>query len=83
VRTTINIDSELLELAKKQARERRTSLGKVVEDALRAALVARHGAEAPPFKLVTFHGDGVQEGINLDCTSALLAAEDEERYRRR
>ncbi|MGC4117480.1 MAG: hypothetical protein QM765_23560 [Myxococcales bacterium] len=82
MRTTINIDEALLELAKQQARARRVSLGQVVEDALRAALVARKAETVPPFELVTFRGDGPREGIDLDRTSELLAAEDEQRYRK-
>ena len=83
MRTTINIDEELLQLAKRQAQSRRTSLGKVVEDALRAALMERGDEVALPFELVTFRGDGPQEGVDLDRTSALLAAEDEQRYAKR
>jgi hypothetical protein len=83
MRTTISLDDSLLELAKRQARARRTTLGKVVEDALRAALYEHQEAPSPPFELVTFHGDGPHEGIDLDRTSALLAAEDLARYGRR
>lgn len=83
MRTTISIDDHLLDLARRKARERRTTLGKVVEDALRAALSsARADPPAPPFELVTFHGDGPREGVDLDRTSALLIAEDVERYGR-
>jgi len=74
------IDDQLLELAKRRARERKTTLGRVVEDALRAALSKGAVAAAPAFELVTFRGDGVREGIDLDKTSALQAAEDVERY---
>ncbi len=83
MRTTIAIDEGLLELAKRRARERRTTVGRVVEDALRAALVEKPEEPAPPFELVTFHGDGPHEGIDLDRTSALLAAEDAARYGRK
>ena len=83
MRTTIAIDDDLLELAKRRARERRTTLGKVVEDALRAAFSTRPDRAAPPFELVTFRGDGPREGVDLDQTSALVAAEDVERYGRR
>jgi hypothetical protein len=80
MRTTLTIDDDLLEMAKRLARQRGTTLGRVVEDALRAALFEQHAEPAPPFKLVTFQGDGPREGIDLDRTSALLAAEDVERY---
>jgi len=84
MRTTITIDDALLELARRQARARRTTLGRVVEDALRVALakpVAEQ--EPPPFELVTFRGDGVHEGIDLDRSSALIADEDVARYSKR
>lgn len=80
MRTTINVDEALLELAKQRARARRVSLGKVVEDALRAALVAAPPQAAPPFEVITFRGEGPREGIDLDKTNALLVADDEERY---
>jgi carbamate kinase len=82
MRTTISLDGHLLDLAKQRARERRTTLGKVVEEALRAALTERAEEATQPFELVTFHGDGPQEGIDLDRTSALLAAEDVMQYAR-
>jgi len=82
MRTTITIPDDLLELAKRRARARRTTLGKVVEDALRAALFEQRDQPAPPFELVTFRGDGLHDGIDLDRASALLAAEDVARYGR-
>jgi len=82
MRTTINIAEDLLELAKRQARARRISLGEVVEEALRQAFVERGDEAAPAFELVTFHGDGPREGVDLDRTSSLLAAEDEQSYRK-
>lgn len=39
MRTTIDIDDKLLALAKRQAVEKRTSLKKVIESALRRALL--------------------------------------------
>ena len=82
MRTTVAIEDHLLELAKRRARERKTTLGRVVEDALRAALSERGASSAPAFELVTFRGDGPQDGVDLDKTSGLLVAEDVERYGR-
>jgi len=83
MRTTVTIDDDLLELAKRRARERKTTLGKLLEEALRAALFKEEGGRPERrFELVTFEGDGTREGIDLDRTSALLAAEDVEQYRR-
>jgi len=80
MRTTITIDDSLLDLAKRRALERNSTLRQVVEDALRAALLMDRDAESMPFKLVTFKGGGVREGVDLDRSSALLAAEDVQRY---
>lgn len=79
----MSIDDHLLEMAKRRALERRTTVGAVIEDALRAALLGGGSGASPPFTLVTFRGDGPQPGVDLDHPSGLLAAEDVERYGRR
>jgi hypothetical protein len=83
MRTTVAIDDHLLEMARRRALERRTTLGAVIEDALRVALLGAPAGESPPFTLVTFRGDGLVAGVDLDRTSAIAAAEDAERYGRR
>ena len=83
MRTTVAIDDHLLAMARRRALERRTTLGAVIEDALRAALLGEKAAASKPFTLVTFHGDGPRDDVDLDRTSQLLAAEDVERYGRR
>jgi len=76
MRTTISIEDSLLQKAKKISHERRCSLRTVIEDALRAAFAkerkrSRSGAPRP---LKTFKGTGVQPGIDLSCSAALLDA---------
>ena len=76
MRTTISIEDSLLEKAKKISHERRCSLRTVIEDALRAAFAKerkriRSGAPRP---LKTFKGTGVQPGIDLSSSAALLDA---------
>ncbi|HEY3354614.1 MAG TPA: type II toxin-antitoxin system VapB family antitoxin [Polyangia bacterium] len=83
MRTTVAIDDQLLELARRRAQERRTTLGAVIEEALRAALMGDRPAEGGPFQLVTFRGDGPMDGVDLDHPSQLLAVEDAEWYGRR
>ena len=83
MRTTVAIDDHLLEMARRRALERHTTLGAVIEDALRAVLLGGKAAGKTPFTLVTFHGDGPVGGVDLDRTSQLIAAEDIERYGRR
>jgi hypothetical protein len=57
---------------KKLARETGRSMTQVIEDALRAT-VARSGSTRPKtLTLVTATGDGLQPGVDLDDTSALL-----------
>jgi hypothetical protein len=76
MRTTLAIEDALLEKAKKLSRQRNCSLRQVVEDALRRA-VARQPKVAPgkanrPLK--TFKGTGLQPGVDLTSSSALLEA---------
>jgi hypothetical protein len=76
MRTTISIEDSLLQKAKKISHERQCSLRAVIEDALRAAFAKerkrpRSGAPRP---LKTFTGTGVQPGIDLSSSAALLDA---------
>ena len=76
MRTTISIEDSLLQKAKKISHERRCSLRTVIEDALRAAFAkdgkrTRSGAPRP---LKTFKGTGVQPGIDLSSSAAVLEA---------
>ena len=73
MRTTIQLDDQLLLEAKQHAAQTGRTLKAVIEDALREAL-ARTEATRPPTSvpLQTFKGRGVQPGIDLDDTSSLL-----------
>lgn len=79
MRTTINIDDELLKRAKASAAREGRTLTSVIEDSLRESLARRHSASArPPAKLPTFRGDGgVRPGVDLDDNSAVRAVLDE------
>ena len=73
MRTTLRLDDLLLAEAKKYAAETGRTLTAVIEDALREVLARRK----QPFKrravrLPTFRGGGLQRGVDLDDTSALL-----------
>jgi hypothetical protein len=75
MRTTISIEDSLLQKARKISHERRCSLRTVIEDALRAAFAKegkRTRSGAPPRPLKTFKGTGVQPGIDLSSSAALL-----------
>ena len=76
MRTTISIEDSLLEKAKKVSHERRCSLRSVIEDALRAAFAKerKRTRSGTPRPLKTFKGTGIQPGIDLSSSAALLDA---------
>jgi len=71
MRTTIDIDDQLLKYAKLQAAQQGSSLRRVIEDALRDFL-ARNQMESKVIKLETFSGNGLKPGVDLDNCSSLL-----------
>jgi len=78
MRTTITIQDALIEQAKKVARRRNCTLGKVIEEALQSSF-ARQKQKAPKVrvKLPSFDGKGVFPGVNLDSSAGLLDAMEE------
>lgn len=74
MRTTISIQAALLTKAKQASLKRNCSLGEIVEDALRVALASRpkRSPKNPAKPLKTFAGSGLQPGVDLSCSSALL-----------
>ncbi len=70
MRTTINIDDQLLSYAKHQAAQQGCTLKQVIEDALRESL-SRQSIESEPIKLETFSGAGLKHGVNLDDGQSL------------
>jgi len=80
MRTTILLDDELAENLRKAARERGLSFSAFMAEAGRAALKAPTSIEEEPFELIVVGEKGPKLGIDLDKTSQLLAADDEERY---
>lgn len=73
MRTTITLDDALARKLKSEAEKRGMTVSEYLARAARAAL-AREGVreEAAPYRLVTFHGDGPQPGVDLDRTSEVL-----------
>jgi hypothetical protein len=73
MRTTIRLDDSLLRRAKAQAAATGRSLNDFIADAVRAALAPRpaRGSEQD-IELPTFRGRGLQPGVDLDDTAALL-----------
>lgn len=73
MRTTVRLDEKLLADVKKLAVESGRTLTAVLEDALREAVTRRkQRRKAPPVELATFAGQGLQPGVDLDDSSALL-----------
>ena len=70
MRTTINIDEQLLAYAKLQAVQQGCTLKQVIEDALRE-FFSRHHLQHVPVKLETVSGAGLKPGIDLDNSRSL------------
>jgi len=80
MRTTIRLDKQLLAEAKQVATRTGRTLTRVIEDALRQALAGgKRSRRDPPARIPTFRGDGLQPGVDLDDTAALLNLMDETR----
>jgi len=73
IRTTLTIEDGLLEEARRRARKQKTTLGAVVNEALRFGLLRSGQPPAagsiPP--LQTFRGDGLQPGVDLRNSAEL------------
>jgi hypothetical protein len=73
MRTTINLDDELLREAKGVAAATGKSLTEVVEDSLREALSRRKKiVRGKRIELPTFKGNGLQPGVDLNDSASLL-----------
>lgn len=73
MRTTIYLDDDLIVEIKRLAAESGRSMTAVIEEALRSMLAQRGAlAERPPVQLKTFRGKGLQPGVDLDDSAALL-----------
>ena len=77
MRTTVNVDEEILATARRRALERKVPLSRVVEDALRESL-SRPCGSREPVRLVTSPGSGVRPGVDLDDSRSLLEVMDEQ-----
>ena len=81
MRTTISLPEPLLENAKQLAQERGITLSALLQDALHQLFSRKPATSAPPFHLYTVRGKLVNPNLDLDRTSALVAAEDEAAFR--
>lgn len=84
MRTTITIDERLLEQLKNRASQSGTSVSRLVEQAIRLLMRTPRATKEPDrFELVTFGAGGRFSLQNIDKTSALLEADDMDRFARR
>jgi len=73
MRTTINVDDQLLIQAKAQAATLGVTLAQLIEDALREALLRRETVEhRGRVRMITMKGTGTRPGIDLDNSHSLL-----------
>jgi hypothetical protein len=72
MRTTLDLNDQLVRRAKKVAAERGTTLTAVIEDALREKLSRPTPSARKRLTLHTFKGDGLRPGVELNSTAALL-----------
>ena len=71
MRTTLNIDDQILSMAKHRAIEQGVPLTRVVENALRDVFLKAE-EKSTDIHLLTVKGPGVKPGIDLDHASSLL-----------
>ena len=79
MRTTVDVDPELLQAAKKQAADRHATLSVVVEDALRESFARREsGRRAGSVTLTADRSrGGLRPAVDLDNNAALLDVMDD------
>ena len=78
MRTTIRLDDDLLVEVKQIAARSNKTLTSVIEDALREMLARqRKTEERTPVRLTTASGGGLQPGVDLDDSAALLSLMEE------
>jgi hypothetical protein len=67
------MDDDLLAATKQLAAQTGRTLTAVIEDALREALMRQRQKKRPkPIRLPTMAGNGLQPGVDLDDSAALL-----------
>jgi predicted transcriptional regulator len=81
MRTTISLDERLMAQLKRRATEQGTSVSRLIEQAVRLFVrTQRTPADSPAFELITFGASGRFSRFNIDKTSALIEADDLERF---
>ena len=71
MRTTLNLDDQLLKLVKHWAVERGLSLSEAIDNVLRQFFL-NPPKECKPVSLITSSGTGVKPGVDLDNARSLM-----------
>ncbi len=71
MRTTVNLDDQLVLAARRLAVEAQIPLARVIENALRESL-AKPRARGETMRLITASGPGLKPGVDLDNGRSLL-----------
>jgi hypothetical protein len=77
MRTTVDLPDELLAQIKRVALASKSTLTQVIQDAVKESLARRKHRPAPRCDLPVFGESGLQPGVDLDDTSALLDVMDD------
>ncbi len=73
MRTTIRIDDNILNEAKKAALASNITLSDIVETAIKEFLSQRRPkSKREPVKIITYRGRGLKPGVDLDDSASLL-----------
>ena len=72
MRTTVDLPPDLLAAAKERAVREGRSLSDVLGDAVRNSFARTAIAEREPVELSTFGDEGLQPGVDLDDSAALI-----------
>ncbi len=72
MRTTLNLDDDLMQRAREVAASSGSTLSRLIEDALRQSLERRQSTAVEPLDLLTVGGRGLQPGVDLDDSASLL-----------
>lgn len=74
MRTTVDLDPDLLERLRLLAVKRRVSFKQLLNEAIRSALATRGSSASSPYVMPSFRMGAVREGLNLDKALALADA---------
>jgi Ribbon-helix-helix protein, copG family len=72
MRTTINLDDNLLADLKELAAKTGKTMTSIIEDAIRRALLPHKPADRKKVRLTTVGGKGLRPGVDLDDSASLL-----------